>query len=456
MRKIELYFLSIFLSILPSFAPAKQVNRRRAHSSRSRIHARRTAGARSVTSIALSSQPTHNKIDGSAESLRERWVDLLGRRSNNIVRSQTEEEIQFYYSAELLADKLLGLEDEDDQLKSSLLRKSVSSDKATVTDEISMVWKSVALGSSGLLIGFPIAVFLATFLSPSSIASFASSIVSSVSSFLPDLSSTIPTSISVVQSSVIPYVQSSLLQAQTVFKSLRHVQVVPLLIKIIRKCIILEAWRHIWIRLYKLSRFIWKGTLKNVARVYYRVFPAWIRRGVKNMFQSMVQAQVHGVMGSVAGSMMSGITFESWAWRSSSDSSLFESEGIGEDIVGSVESTIQEAVPVEDIVSNSMSDSAAHSFQSTMQDALDSTIDQSCLESAVEAAAEDAIATALSDSVESSFDSAMDSVSDVVETVVDDVLSDSVEASFDSAIDSLVEDALPECVECVLDGALDS
>ncbi len=384
-------------------------------------------------------------------------MDLLGRKSNNMVRSETEEEIQFYYSAELLADKLLGLEDEDDELQSSLVGKSVSSDKASISDDISMIWQSVALGSSGLLIGFPIAVFLATFMSPSTIAAYASTIISSVSSFLPDLSSTIPTSISAVRSSVVIYAQSSLLQAQTVLKSLRHVKVVPLVIKIIRKCIILEAWRHIWIRLYKLSRFVRKGTLKNVARVYYRVFPAWIRRGVKNMFQSMVQAQVQGVMGSVAGSMMSGITFESWAWRSSSDSSLFESEGIGgEDIAGSVEATIQEALPMDDFISNSVSDSAANSFQSTMQDALDSSLDQSSLESAMEAAAEDAIADALSDSVESSFDSAMDSVSDLVEAVVDDVVSDSVEASFDSAIDSLVEDALPECVECVIDGALDS
>ena len=119
-----------------------------------------------------------------------------------------------------------------------------------------------------------------------------------------------------------------------------------------KKFIILECWRHVWLCLYKLTRYLYRGTLKNAKSVYVKVMPAWIRRGVKSMFQSMVQSQVHGVVGGVVGSVLSDVSFEGGIFGSGRSGSS------GSDVVvDTTTSSLLDSTSVD--ISDAISDSAA-------------------------------------------------------------------------------------------------
>ena len=59
-------------------------------------------------------------------------------------------------------------------------------------------------------------------------------------------------------------------------------------------------------------------TLNNAKLAYVRFFPAWIRRGIKSILQSSVQAQVHVAMGGI----LTASTFENLVWSSNIDDSV--------------------------------------------------------------------------------------------------------------------------------------
>ncbi|KAL3759941.1 hypothetical protein ACHAWU_000564 [Discostella pseudostelligera] len=248
-------------------------------------------------------------------SLRERWLDILALDEyNRGVRSENRWERRYHYEAELLADTLLGLDDDDksddcdgDDYESlrNYCDARCKRSSSLISKEISIVWKSIVIASSGILIGFPLAAFLWRILT---------------SSMIP------PSLVPIVRTTVVNYI----LQAQAILHSmpylLRHLNQVriiqrppsllPLLLKVIRKCIIIEAWRHIWIQVYKITRFVRRRmTLHNAKLACLRICPAWIRRGIKSIFQSSVQAHVHGAVGG----LLTLSTFENFAWSSNMD-----------------------------------------------------------------------------------------------------------------------------------------
>ncbi len=55
-------------------------------------------------------------------------------------------------------------------------------------------------------------------------------------------------------------------------------------------------------------------TLRNAKLAYLRICPAWIRRGIKSILQSSVQAQVHGAVG---GLILTVAPLENFAWSTS-------------------------------------------------------------------------------------------------------------------------------------------
>lgn len=183
---------------------------------------------------------------------------------NGAVRTENRREEELYLEAEILADKLLGLDydDRDDYCYATDAAGSKRRvEPSLLRAELSAIWRAAAVAASGALIGVPIALLLARILSSDAMQAAISSIQSSVTPYL------IPTA-SMIASSAKGYA----LQAQAVLHSmpyaLRHlnrikVRPLPILYKLVRKCIILEAWRHIWVRVYRLTRYLWRGTLKS-------------------------------------------------------------------------------------------------------------------------------------------------------------------------------------------------
>jgi len=182
--------------------------------------------------------------------------------------------------------------------------------------------------------------------------------------------------------------------------------------------------------------------LKNTKSAYVKVCPAWIRRGVKATFQSMVQAHVTGAVGGFVGSALSGVTFESWAWSSSDDSGgvgdagdMSSSSAMDSEIMDS----IQDAAAVNDAMVESMTDSAAQSLGTTIHDAIDSV----SLEDTMDA---------LSESVGSAVEDAVESI--ISEDTVDAMVESIVESSMGDALEAIVDDCLAE--SCVVDEMMES
>jgi len=212
-------------------------------------------------------------------------------------------ERRYYYEAEILADKLLGLDDDADDESpcggGTGIAGNRNNSSPLLPDEWKSVLKSILVVSSGMVA----AALFGTVLASDSTRGIVSWVWSSVTPHLVPS----PASLDVIKSSV----RGCALQAQALWHSapyaLRHINrvklppMLPFLARLLRKCVILEAWRHIWLQVYKLTRYVRRSmTLFNAKRAYVRLFPAWIRRGVKNIFQSLVQAQVADLIGSAS------------------------------------------------------------------------------------------------------------------------------------------------------------
>jgi hypothetical protein len=341
-------------------------------------------------------------------SIRDRWIDIisLSYDESNAIRLENRREEDFYYSSELLAEKLLTGVVKDDANFLARARKKKSTDQL-----VSKIWDTIALGSTGILALFPLTMLFLEVVPPSTLSSvgalFTGMYTSINSSITPYL---IPT-INTIQTSV----RDGMIQTQSIIHSLpyllrhiRRIKLVPLLIKVIRKCIILEAWRHVWVRVYKISKRVLRGASIGGAKAYTKFVPAWIRRGVKNMFQSMVQAQVHGVVGTAVGGGFGGITFESLSWPT------FGSSSAADVMAGDI-SVVEEAVgSVNDIP-----------IDEALEGALESTVDASI----------DVLAPAVVSAVET----AVESIDDVVDSAISDVAA-AVSESLNSAVGSLVEE----------------
>ena len=233
-----------------------------------------------------------------------------------IIRPMIRRERRYYYEAEILADKLLGLDDDADDESpcgggTAGIAGNRNNSSPLLPDEWKSVLKSILVVSSGMVA----AALFGTVLASDATRRIVSWVWSSVTPHLVPS----PASLDVIKSSVRGYT----LQAQALWHSapyaLRHINrvklppMLPFLARLLRKCVILEAWRHIWLQVYKLTRYVRRSmTLFNAKRAYVRLFPAWIRRGVKNIFQSLVQAQVAGAVGDLIGSA----SFEGAIWSS--------------------------------------------------------------------------------------------------------------------------------------------
>lgn len=441
----------LLLALIPrSTAAAAAVKQQSTAKRKRKISARQPPTTLSATK--LSTIDSNNSHD---DTLRERWVDILSlenKYSNcggytNSIRIENQNEQEYIYNAEILADKLLGL----DNNISSTLRKNSS----LLSNELSIIWKSIAIGSSGILIGIPLLALFSSILSSNLMQSLLSTITTGLTPYL------IPTK-HLISSTLTSYrlqLQAYYHSLPYLLKHLNHIKIHPgpFLYKLLRKCIILEAWRHIWIRVYKTTRYLWKGTLHKAKAGYTKFMPAFIRRGIKSMFQSMVQAQVHGVVGGVLGSVLSGVSFENGIFGGSSGTS--SSDGIGEDIGGS--ESLLESTSTTDI-SDALSDSAAQGLESTVQDLSDSVssvVEDTVLDSVVGDSL-DAVADSVGDAVaESAGDAIADSVSDVVDSLASeavDTLSETLESSIEDAVESFVDDCLTEgCLDEVVESIIE-
>ncbi|KAL7487856.1 hypothetical protein ACHAWX_000213, partial [Stephanocyclus meneghinianus] len=354
----------------------------------------------------------------SAETLRDRWIALLESSydASNAVRLESRREEQSYHSAEILADKLLSEWNDDNADEYMKLSNRVPHTKSAANGAIILprLWETVAMGSTGVLAFFPICVLFVEVIPPTILSSswtfMASAFTSIHSSITPHLIPTIHT----IQSSI----KDGVIQAQAIVHSLpyllrhvRRIKLLPLFIKVIRKCIILEAWRHIWIRLFKISKRLWRGTLSGSAKAYTRLCPAWIRRGIKAMFQSMVQAHV----GSAVGGVFSGITFESLTWSTG---------GMSVD-VSSSDVIFQDGQVLENVLGSTMNDIP---IDESLEAVLESTIDASV----------DMVAPAVVSAVESAVES--------IEEVLDSTVTDAISESLSSAVEGSVESAVAESV----------
>ena len=348
---------------------------------------------------ALSTHQKLHKLNRSDETLlRDKWADILSleQSSGNAVRLGTRQEEQYRYESEILADQLLGMA----PIRGAGL---LMNDRPLLF----LPWTySFPLAATVAICFFalPIAGIIGTFLS---------SLHSSITPYL------LPT-MSIVQSTTGNYLR----QGQAVLHSfpyfLRHlnrikIKPMQLIYKVLKKCIILECWRHIWVRVYRTTSYLWKGTKSNAHSVYVRVVPGFIRRGVKSMIQSMIQGHVHGAIGGLAG------TF--WESTATASSSIVEPEDVLQDVSDS-------------LVTDSLSATATDSVQS----ALEATV-----ESIAEEVVDDAIA------IETAIESAVDAV-------VEDGLIDSIDsATLETAVEAFVEDCLDgDCVDAIVDSAMET
>lgn len=347
-------------------------------------------------------EPIATKLHSSKETLRDRWIDLLHSSydESNAIRLENQDEQDYYYSAEMLADQLLGLDPDNRLLLAP--RRGKSANPLT-----SKLWESVALGSTGVVAIFPLALFFLEVLPSNFLSSAAACLAAKVTTFHTSLTPYLFPTIQTIQASV----KDQLIQAQSIIASLpyllrhlRRIQLVPLTMKLIRKCIILEAWRHIWIRIYKISKKLWKGTRVGSAKAYSKFVPAWIRRGINSTFKSMVQAQVHGVVGSAMG-------------------------GIYVSIMGDGLESAMSEMPIDGVL------------ETTVDASVDAASEQmaNAVESVVESVADSSVVDAISESLSSAVDDAItDGLSSVIEESVESA-TDAISESFDSAVDSILD-----------------
>lgn len=344
------------------------------------------------------------RLDTTPAELRGRWVEILAASSaaGGDLQPRVRSETARYEAAEVLADRLLGEEQPCVAAGGPPSRGGVTFNFPAGVGDLSGPWRSVLAASSVLLLA---ALAGAVVASPF----FRDAVTAANRSITPHL---VPT-VTVVRSSV----RNAVLHVQALWYSrsylLRHfnrVRPLPFLYKLIRKCVIIECWRHIWLRVYQLTRYMWKGTTSNAKTAYVRVVPAWIRRGVKSMFKSMVQSQVHGLVGSAAETVLEGVTFESWVGYASAG-----------DVGG-------------DAAADVVIDSAAQGLEATVTDALETSLQGSDLVDSVVSGCADSMDGVAEEAIESIAESA----SDAVESVVDNIL-ESIDSSVSEGVDVIAE-----------------
>jgi len=384
-------------------------------SSQTRKRKKRRIGGASSASRGVRHVHKSNRFDAT---LRDKWVDILSleQESSDVVRLDTRQE-QYRYESEILADQLLGL---------APVRGGLINNKP-----LFLPWT--------YSFPFAAAVAICFFALPlSQIGKFLSSTYAQVTPYL------MPTW-AIVRSTTGNYLRQgqAILHSMPYFlRHLNRIKINPmkLLYKVLKKCIILECWRHIWVRVYKLTSYLWKGTKSNFHTAYVRVVPAFIRRGVKSMAQSMIQGHVHGAMGGLVGTIWSSSPVET-------DIIQDVSESIAADSIGAAEDSVKSAL-----------EATVESITEDMGDAVESI----AIESAIESAADSVLEDGLLDSIDSAVDSViedglLDSIDSAVDSVIEDGLLDSIDAStLESAVETLVEDCLDgDCIDAVFDSALD-
>ncbi|KAL7509324.1 hypothetical protein ACHAXN_006350 [Cyclotella atomus] len=353
-------------------------------------------------------KPVSTKLSANKETLRDRWIDVLNSSydAKNAIRLENRLEEEHYVSAERLADQLLTGLDVHHKLLVDSRQYS----------PISKVWESIAIGSTGLLLLGPLVMLFVEVLPPNFLSSSVGYITLKLGTFHTSITPYLVPTIETIQASI----KDQVIQAQSIIASLpyllkhaRRIELVPLAIKLVRKCIILEAWRHIWIRFYKISKRVWKGTRVGSVKVYTKFVPAWIRRGISSTFKSMVQAQVHGVVGGAIGGIYSSFMGDGM------ESVMDETPAEGA-LDGVIESTIDVSV---DVVGEKMVDA---------------------LESVVESGAASTVVDAIAESVSSSFDE----ISDAIFT---DGLTSAIEESVETAANA-VSESLDSVMDEVFEG----
>ena len=389
--------------------------------------------------VSLSSATTKLQVESNTDALRERWVDILSLQQYSpatSIRLENLDEQRYYYEAEILADKLLGLD-----TKSALQKQNNSS--SLLSKELSIIWKSIVVASGCILITLPLLAIVSNILTSNFIQSSISTISSSITPYV------LPTKTLITAS-----IQNYKLQFQAIYHSLPYFLThlnrikfdpLPFIWKLMKKCIILECWRHVWLRVYKLTRYLYRGTLKNAKSVYVKVMPGWIRRGVKSMFQSMVQSQVHGVVGGVVGSVLSDVSFEGGIFGSGRSGSS------GRDVVvDTTRSSLLDSTSVD--ISDAISDSAAQGLESTVQDALSESVGSAVEEVLVDTIAGSFIVESMAESVG---DAVVESMAENVDAAVES-MAESVESSIGDVVESFVDDCLAEgCVDDVVESIME-
>ena len=335
------------------------------------------------------------------EMLRNRWIAILQNsyEQSNAIRLENSEEEEYYYNAEMLADKLITGFDPDNSL---IVRGKLPSALA------SKAWNAVAIGSTGLLAVFPLVVFFNDILPLSFCFSSMSFLVGRIASMHTSITPYLLPTIETIQTSV----RDQLIQAQSVIASLPYllkhigrIKLIPLATKLVRKCIILEAWRHIWIRIYKISRRVWKGTKVGSVKVYTKFVPAWIRRGINSTFKSMVQAQVHGVVGSAVGGFY--VSFFGDGGQRMGDS-------------------------LEEVIETSVDASVSVAGEQIVESVLEST------EPVAESVIAEAVSVGLSSAVEDS---------STIEKAVSDVITEGIASSVEDAADIIATEIMTDSLE---------
>ena len=398
--------------------------RRRSNAARRRQQRQRQRRSRPRLSLhrAQTSQRDEKYDEYYESSLRERWVDVILSSSsiqtttanNAIVRPLNRDEWRYLYETEMLVDKLLGWHDDDDD-DDEHVHNDVSSlceeynrqnnnDKTTTVHRLSVSNRGSELFVTNAMIisivtvsSVMVVLVRKLFVSTRIIQDM----VSSISTFITvqQSSNIIPSSISAMQTTLRGYA----LHIQALWGSrsylLRHfdrIRLVPLLLRLLRKCIILEAWRHVWVMTYKVTIKIHKSvTVQNVKLLYTKVCPGWIRRGLRNMCQGMIQSHITGAVGGLivmgGGGGGGSTTIDSIIWPSSSVSG--DGGGNGD---GSSSSSSSSSSSIDDIItaastttnmledsSSSVVDECVNAIQQSVSEVIDSVAEEVLAESTI-------------------------------------------------------------------------
>jgi len=348
-------------------------------------------------------------------SLRERWVDVILSSSsiqttanNAIVRPLNRDEWRYLYETEILVDKLLGWHDDDDddddddehvhndvsslceEYNRQNYNKTTTMHRLLVSNRGSELFVANAMIISIVTVSSVMVVLVRKFFASTRIIQ---DMVSSISTFIAvqQSSNIIPSSISAMQTTLRGYA----LHIQALWGSrsylLRHfdrIRLVPLLLRLLRKCIILEAWRHVWVMTYKVTIKIHKSvTVQNVKLLYTKVCPGWIRRGLRNMCQGMIQSHITGAVGGLI--VMGGggsTTIDSIIWSSSTVSG--DGGGNGDGSSSSSSSSIDDIITAASTTTNMLEDSSSsvvdecvNAIQQSVSEVIDSVAEEVLAES---------------------------------------------------------------------------